>query len=226
LLAGPNYVLSVHREPIEFLTTLRERERAETELGALSAESFVASLLDWQISTYFEAVSDLEAAVDKLEVAILGSRKHHESLPELLILRRAASRLRLMLSSHRKLFNALARPDFRPVRGGGEADANFRALDIRYERAVDTVENARALVVGSFELYTSRTAQRTSDTVRVLTFATVLLGSLSVIAGVLGMNFPQFAFFATGAHGFWTSIAIMAGFSGSALLLAWLRGWL
>ena len=226
LLAGPNYVLSIHREPIEFLNTLRERERAETKLGALSAESFVASLLDWHIFTYFEAVSIFETAVDKLEVSILASRKHRESLPDLVTLRRAASHLRLMLSSHRKLFNALARPDFRPAPDGGEPDANFRALDTRYERAVDAVENARALVVGSFELYTSRTAQRTNDNVRVLTLVTVILGSLGVIAGVLGMNFPQFAFFATGAHGFWTSIAMMTGFSVTALLVAWMRGWL
>ena len=75
LLAGPNYVLSIHREPIEFLNTLRERERAETKLGALSAESFVASLLDWHIFTYFEAVSIFETAVDKLHHLAKGKRR-------------------------------------------------------------------------------------------------------------------------------------------------------
>ena len=226
LLAGPNYVLSVHREPIEFLDRFRDRERAETDLGVLSAQSFVASLLDWQISTYFDAVSKFEVAVDRLEISILASRKHRDCLPKLVTLRRAASHLRQMLSSHRQLFNALARPDFRPVREGSETDACLLALDARYERAVDTVENARDLVVGSFELYTSRTAQRTNDNVQMLTFVTILLGSLGVIASVLGMNFPQFSFFATGAHGFWVTIAGMTALSLGMLILARWRGWL
>ena len=74
IAAGPNFVLSVHHRPIAFIEQLRERERGESELGALGAESFTASLLDWQLSTYFEAVSDFEAAVERLEVEILSDQ--------------------------------------------------------------------------------------------------------------------------------------------------------
>ena len=75
IVTGHNFVLTLHAEPLRFIDQLREREQAETQLGVLSAESFTASLLDWQLATYFDAVSEFEAAVDQLEVNLLTSRR-------------------------------------------------------------------------------------------------------------------------------------------------------
>ncbi|WP_233263139.1 magnesium transporter CorA family protein [Cognatiluteimonas profundi] len=208
IICGDNRVVSIHRGPVDFIERLRERERAQTRIGSLSAEGFTASLLDWMVESYLHAVSDFEAAVDRLEVTVLARAVNPDSLPELARLRRGASRLRRMLAPHRHVFGALARPDFRPDESG-IADRQFRALEQRFERAMDAVENTRELVVGSFELFTTRIAQRTNDTMRTLTFATVLLGSLAMIAGALGMNFKA-GFFDTADVGFWTAIGAMA----------------
>jgi magnesium transporter len=223
LLCGRNVVLSLHRGPLEFLEELRSREHADTQLGALSADSFSASLLGWQVDSYLLAVADFEAAVDRFEVAVMAGNHRRESLPELARLRRGASRLRRMLAPHRHVFGAMARPDFRPD-ACGAAERHFRALEQRFERAMDAVENARDLVVGSFDLFTTRTAQRTNDTMRVLTFVTVLLGSLAVVAGALGMNFHT-AFFDSGERGFWAAVAVMAAIALAALALARWRRW-
>ena len=50
------------------------------------------------------------------------------------------------------------------------------------------MENSRDLLLGSFEVFMTRTAQRTNDTMKVLALATVLLLPGSLIAGLLGMN--------------------------------------
>jgi len=221
IVCGQNFVVSLHRGPLAFIEQLRHREHADTRIGSLSAESFTASLLGWVVESYLHAVSDFEAAVDRLEVTVLASNVHRECLPELAQLRRGASRLRRMLAPHRHVFGALARPDFRPDEDG-VVDKHFRALEQRFERAMDAVENTRELVVGSFELFTTRTAQRTNDTMRVLTFFTALLGSLAVLAGVLGMNFTV-AFFQSGAQGFWIAIGSMAGIV--VLATAFARWW-
>ena len=223
IVCGRNFVISVHRGPITFIEELRDRERADTALGVLSAESFTASLLDWVVESYLHAVSDFEMAVDRLEVMLLGHSMNRKTLPELAVLRRSASRLRRMLSTQRSVFGALARPDFRPDEEG-VADQHFRSLEQRYQRAMDAVDNTRELVVGSFELFTTRTAQRTNETMRVLTFVTVLLGSLAVIAGVLGMNFKAHVF-DLGEAGFWTTIASMAGIIMLASAIARWRRW-
>ncbi|HVI24911.1 MAG TPA: CorA family divalent cation transporter [Xanthomonadaceae bacterium] len=223
IVCGRGFVVTLHHGKVEFLDQLRSREHAETQLGTLSAESFTASLLDWQVDAYLHAVTDFETAVDRLEVAILTSRIQRESLPDLARLRRGASRLRRLLAPHRHVFGALARPDFRP---GDDSAAHhqFRALEQHFERAMDAVENARELVVGSFELFATRTAQRTNDTMRVLTFVTVLLGTLAVVAGALGMNFKA-PFFDTGAEGFWAAIGVMGAIAVLSTLFARWRRW-
>jgi Mg2+ and Co2+ transporter CorA len=223
IVCGENFVVSLHHGAIAFIEQLRDRERADTRIGSLSAEGFTASLLDWMVESYLHAVSDFEAAVDRLEVAVLASRVDRDSLPQLAELRRGASRLRRMLAPHRSVFGALARPDFRPDEQG-VADRQFRALEQRFERAMDAVEIARDLVVGSFDLFTTRTAQRTNDTMRALTFVTVLLGSLAMIAGALGMNFKA-GFFDSADTGFWTAIGAMAGIVVVAVSIARWRRW-
>ena len=90
---------------------------------------------------------------------------------------------------------------------------------------MDMVENTRELMVGSFELFSSQTALRTNETMRVLTFATVLIGTLAVLAGVLGMNFDA-AFFATGDAGFWWALGGMAALAVAAVVVARWRRWL
>ena len=221
LQGGANRVLTYHRAPLPFLDGLREREQAPSELGVLSAESFAAVVLDGHLSTYFEAVSGFEATVERLELEIFDDR-HLGSLPELRTLRRNASRLRRMLSPHRAVYGVLSRPDFRP-REGRAADRHFGALDVRFERAMDMVENCRDLVMGSFDLFSNQTALRMNASMKVLTFATVVLGILAVCSGLLGMNFQADFFAAEG--GFWYAVGGLVLVALAALLLGRWRRW-
>jgi Mg2+ and Co2+ transporter CorA len=223
LIAGINLVVSIHQQPIEFIDRLCERESVRSDIGALGAASFTASLLDWHLSTYFQAVSRFEMEVERLEVDILSDRPR-QCLAELRALRKAASRLRRMLAPHRAIFSGLARPDFRP---GEEhrTDGHFLALQANYERAMDMVENARDLVVGSFELFSSQTALVTNESMRTLTFATVVIGMLALIAGILGMNFET-PFFKSGMPGFITAAGAMLLLTVAAILIGRKRGWL
>ena len=226
LLVGPNAVLTLHQSPLPFLDEMFDRDDPDSQLGVLSADSFAAALLDRMLTAYFDAIDAFEDDVDELEVAILQPRLHGSKLPELRRLRRTVSMLRRQLTSHRDLFDALSRPDFRP-RADDEVAADnghFAAVSARYERAVDAIENARDLLIGAFELLTARQSQRTNESMHVLTFATVLLGSLAVIAGVLGMNF-QAALFDTGSRGLWTTIGGMVVIVVVAVLVARARGW-
>ena len=89
-----------------------------------------------------------------------------------------------------------------------DIDRRFETLDSHFERAMDVVENSRELVVGTFELFSSQTALKTNESMAVLTFATVVLGLLACLAGVLGMNFDA-AFFETKTTGFFVAAGAM-----------------
>jgi Mg2+ and Co2+ transporter CorA len=223
MIASEHVVVSIHQQEIEFIETLRAREDRHSSIGQLSTDSFVASLLDWQLSTYFDAVADFEIGVERLEVNIL-AEKTTTSLPELQRLRRAASRLRRMLAPHRSVFSALSRPDFRPDESR-EAERHFGALDTRFERAMDMVENARDLVIGSFELFSNKTALEVNRSMKILTFATVVIGLLATIAGTLGMNFDA-SFFRSHDTGFWIALGGMVALGVASLVLARWFKWL
>lgn len=223
LAAGPNVVLTVHPEPLRFIDELREREGRRSRVGTLTADSFVASLLDWHLDTYFDAASDFERRVERLEESIL---KDHQAqgVRDLRRLRRGASRLRRMLAPHRTLFSSMARPDFRPD-ADEVSEKHYRHLADHYERAMDVIENAREMVIGSFELFSNQVALATNATMRVLTFITVVIGCQTVIAGVLGMNFDA-PFFDTQAVGFWAAVGGMAAVSLVAFVLGRTWRWL
>ena len=221
--AGANVVITVHRVPLPFIDQLFEVRDPASRLGILDAASFAAALLDRLVTAYLDEIDAFEGEVDEFEVAVLKPRLGPGYLGRLRGLRKKISTLRRLLTSHRGLFDALRRPDFLPD-CGPEVNAHLQATGARYERAVDAIENARDLVIGSFDVLAARLSQRTNDTMRVLTFATVLLGSLAVIAGVLGMNFSA-PLFETGARGFWTAIGAMLAIAVAAIVLAWIRRW-
>lgn len=221
LVVRENLLVSVHPEPLEYVDELRERAGSQSDIGRLSSSSLAAALLDWQLSTYFAAVSRFEVVVEHLEDSILGGH-NGDCLPELRRLRQSASRLRRMLAPHRVIFGSLSRPDFRP-KEGIEPVEHFRSVDARFERAMDVVEGTRDAVMGSFELFSSQTALRTNQAMGALTFATVVLGVLAVVAGILGMNFHTEVF--DHQAGFVWAVSTMIALALGALALGRWRGW-
>jgi magnesium transporter len=216
--------VTVHERPLAFLDELRDREKGDSGIGALASESFVASLLDRLLDSYFRAVETLVHDVDRVEVTILGKRGPPEFLSILVDARKRVAELRRLLKSHRDVFYGMARPDFMATEQP-EARPHFEALDRRYERAEDEVEGARDLVIGSFDLLSTRAAQAMNETMRALTFVTVLMGVLALISGVMGMNF-QMDFFDRGALGFFIVLGVMVLLSLAATWVAWRRGWI
>ncbi|KGQ18203.1 Magnesium and cobalt transport protein CorA [Lysobacter dokdonensis DS-58] len=223
LVVGRNVVFTAHREPIAFLDKVVAHHDPASHIGDLDADTFAIALLDRMLTAYYAALDAFEMRLDQMEVEMFRGKVKEGYDAELGNLRRAASRFRQLLGAHRELFDALRRPDFRPEQDD-LVQRRFRAVSDRYERTMDAVESARDLVAGSFDLLDTRLTQRTNDTIRLLTFVTVLLGTLAVIAGVLGMNFEA-RFFGTGTRGFWIAVGAMGGFVVAAIGLGRLRGW-
>ena len=188
-IVGKNFVVTVHNGEVDYFEKFRKREKGETQFGELDAESFVATLLDLNIVSYFRALEELERRVDETDERILKRDiETDEFLKEMVRLRRDVSKLRRWLMPHRDVFYSLSRADFQQI---AESDSveEYRTLNQHFESAVDAIENSRETVLGVFELYATKSAQMTNTFVQRLTFLTLLTGSLAVIAGILGMNF-------------------------------------
>ncbi len=224
LFSGPNYVVTFHPEPIEFLETFDRQVRGDTQIGTLTAASFLAALLDWHVSSYFTVLHTLEDEVDRLDEMAILAPTDRKFLRQVVALRRHVSYLRQLLAPHQEVFAALARPDFEAI-AQTESAAHFRALDDRLDRAIASVDHAREMVIGTFELFMTGTSQSTNDTMKALTLITLLVGLMGVIAGTMGMNFTT-EFFESGTPGFVLTIASMFLLTIAIMAVARWRRWL
>jgi magnesium transporter len=221
-VVGKNWVLTKYERQIEYFDEFRNIDE-DTNIGELNAESFVAALLDWQLSSYFRILANIEQEVDKIDEKILAEKSDEKILDTLFNLRKNVSQLRRILLPHQDVFYPLLRPDFNEA-SEFEADDYFVNLKDRFERLVDAIENVRDVVLSSFELFTTKTAHSTNELIKVLTFATLLIGGIGVIAGILGMNF-ELDFYKSGMKGFLLIIGGMTLLIIGSLLIAKIKKW-
>ena len=224
-LVGKNFVVTVHDGDVKYLQDFVRRERGESQIGELDAESFVATMLDLHIASYFRVLERVEHQVDKMDERILEKElEDDEFLEQMVDLRREVSKLRRWFLPHRDLFFTLSRSDFRRI---AESDSfeSFQQLNEHFESAVDSIESSRDTVLSLFDLYTTKSSHRMNNAMRRLTFTTLTVGGLGVIAGVFGMNF-EVGFFKSAESGFWMTIGAMAILAVITASVAYYRRWI
>ena len=188
MIAATNVAISQHREPIEFMGAVDDRIHRDAAMGILRSPAFLAAILDESITSYHRTVDAIEDDVDRLDAESLRGGDRKELLEDLVRARRRIARMRRLLADHRAVFAALSSPEVTNLLDDSETAAVLQSVGSRFEGAMEAVEAGRDAVLGSFDIFMTRTAQRTNEVMKVLTLATVLLLPGSLIAGLLGMN--------------------------------------
>lgn len=224
LVVGKNIVITIHKDRVDYFDEFRDREKGETRFGDLNAESFVATLLDMHLVTYYRALESIEKRIDRLDAKVLKTEIHTDQfLSEISSLRKDIARLRRWLLPHRDIFYAFTRPDFQQIAESGAA-THYELLNQHFDSAVDAIEHSRETVLGSFDLYATKSAQMMNTFIQRLTFLTLVIGAMGVIAGVMGMNFKEDLFDAP--QGFWATVVGMAVTAIALTIFAKLRNWI
>lgn len=187
IAVGKNFVLTAHEASIEFLGDLDERIRGDTSLGEIDAADFATVLLDGLVTSYLELTDSILREVDKLDGQALKGSGTRDLLADLVALRHRISTVRRVLVAHRPVMASMAGADFQVI-NGPEAGPQFASLTERFDGAIVAIDAAREALLGTFDIHMSRTAQRTNDTIKILTIVSVLLLPTGVIAGFMGMN--------------------------------------
>lgn len=223
-MIGRNVVITIQDGEIDYFEEFRNLEKGERHIGEMDAESFLATLLDLHVVTYYRAVEVIERQVDHFDEKILASKLNDEQFfAQMIGLRRDVSKLRRWLLPHRDVFYALSRPDFERISESDSA-GHFRNLNQRFEGAIDAIESLRETVLSLFDLYTTRASHQMNSLMKRLTFATIIFGAMSVIVGALGMNF-EVEFFKEGG-GFWVTLIGMGIVSLILIITAKVKDWI
>jgi Mg2+ and Co2+ transporter CorA len=223
-VAGANWILTVHEQPVEFLERFDERIRGDSQLGRLDAPALLVTFLYEHVASFIREVEPIELELDRLDLEIMtGSVDDSAVFARLVNLRRRLSQLRRLFAPHREVFGLLARPDFEMQADSDSHDA-FASLAERAEQALLTLETTREMIVSSFEIYTTWTAHETNKVMKLLTVSSVTLLPPTLLASVMGMNsLPAFLGTTTA---FAISLTGMLVLGGTVLGWARRRGWI
>jgi magnesium transporter len=221
ILARRNVVVTVHDGPVEALDTFLEQLRGDTLIGKLDAGAFLEAIVDTGLTTWFAHVEEIEREIDNLDELAVEAHDADRFLTEVVRLRRRVATLRRTVAPHREALAPLARTDLALDEVLGHTLPN---LGVRLDRVIDALENVREQLVGSFDIYLGRTAQRTNEVMKILTVLSAVLLPSVVLAGVMGMNFKLDFFEQT--SNFWVVIGAMGAMAIGILALARLRRWI
>jgi Mg2+ and Co2+ transporter CorA len=220
IVVGANHVITAHDGPLAAIDAFRAEIDQEDQLGRLDAAAFTAGLIDAVLTAFFRQTESIEREIDALDELAVRARADDLFLARVLTLRRRIARLRRILAPNREALLPLERPDFELRADLGPV---WPGIVPRLERAIDGLENARELLVGSFDLYLGRASQRTNDVMKALTLLSAVALPGVVVAGVMGMNFKAPIF--DNPDNFLVVIGAMIAFSLSVLGVARLRHW-
>ncbi len=218
-----NLVVTIHREPVLFLQSFDRRVRSDSDLGELDAHAFLAGLLDWHIIGYFRLVEELEKAVDHIDAHALRPYHTRDLLGEMQKLRQRVAYVRRALTPHREVYAGLMRIE--PLATAGETTGHFRLLTERLDRAIDAVENARELLIGSFDIFTTQMTMRTNEAMKVLTLVSFVWFPASVIVGICAL-LVHTPVDPLQSYGFWIMLGCIGLIGVITLIFARRRRWI
>lgn len=221
LVAGRNWVVTVHSEPAPALDRIDELTHGETRFGALDAAGFMAAIVDEIVGRYLAIAEGIEREIDRLDELALRSQPRDNVLARIVEIRRRIGLIRRTLAPHQVAFAALARPEMALHQ---ELGRPWPGLTDRLDRAIAAVESLRDLLLGTYDIHMGRAAQDANEVMKRLTLLSAVLLPAVVLAGVMGMNF-KLDFF-DDARNFGLVVGAMVVFGVSLLLAARWRRWL
>jgi Mg2+ and Co2+ transporter CorA len=222
-VVGENWVITAHDFPIPVLDEFADRVSGSGDTGSLDGPGFLAALLEWVLGSYSAAFDRIEQRLEEFDTNAMRGQGEDEDIELLIDMRRQVGDLRRALAAHRSALVALTHPELEAL-GDNDSSERFQSLFSRYEATLQEARDARAAIVGSFDVLIARGGHRTNRIMTVLTLTSVILLPGALLAGVMGMNFKVGIF----EHEvlFWIVVAGIIAVAPVAITLAKQRRWI
>lgn len=186
IFLGRNYLVTVHREPIEEIAEVAERFRRNTEAIERGVGVLLYSLLDTIVDHYFPVVERIGERIEALELAVY-ERPGQTGTRDIFALRTELMHLRRAISPERDVLAVLSRRELTIV--SEAVGVYFQDVYDHTIRVTDTIDVYRDLLSGVLDSYHATAANSLNKVMQVLASYSIILMSITFIAGVYGMNF-------------------------------------
>ncbi len=207
IFAGKNFLVTVHDAAMPAVSETAERWRnVATRSSANGVDWLLHTLLDAVVDGYFPVVDLVSDRIDDLESQIFNHYQRGVQ-QEIFTIRRDLLAVRRVLSPERDVMNVLLRPGS-PVLGD-ETSAYFQDVYDHILRIIDAIDIDRDLLSSALDAYLSVTSNRLNQTMKTLTASSIILMTMTLVAGVYGMNFVHMPEL-TWEFGYAWALALMA----------------
>jgi magnesium transporter len=221
LFLGKRFIVSVHDHRLTEVSQIVARWRAAPDrLGSVGA--LAHALLDELVDNYFPVLDHIAERTEALESAVFEGRETLD-MRRVLKLRQQLVHFRRFVAPGRDVFGTLIRrdlpflsPDLLPY---------FQDVHDHLIRVTEGIDATRELVSGTMEAHMTVASNRLNSTMRMLTAWSIILMSMTIVAGIYGMNFaymPELGW----RWGYFGALALMLVIGGSLGAFFRARDWL
>jgi magnesium transporter len=187
IFLGLNYLVTVHSQPIRNVERARQLWRQwATDLAERKTGLPAYLLIDAIVDDYMPMLDDFSDRLDDLESQIFESFQP-EALHDIFRIKKQLIFLRRAVVPLRDVFNTLLRRE-QPI-FSRETMTYFQDVYDHLIRVADSIDVLREIVASTMEAYLSVSANRTNFVMKRLTSISAILMSVTLIAGIYGMNF-------------------------------------
>lgn len=187
IFLGPNYLVTVHSQPIRNIEKAQQLWRLwATDLAERRTGLPAYLLMDAIVDDYMTIVDEFSDRLDELEEQIFENFQP-EALRDVFRIKKQLIFLRRAVVPLRDVFNTLLRRE-QPI-FSRETMIYFQDVYDHLIRVADSIDALREIVGSTMEAFLSVSANRTNFVMKRLTSIAAILMSVTLIAGIYGMNF-------------------------------------
>jgi magnesium transporter len=180
---GPGYLITYEETGCAKVHALVEKHR---NYATLNNDQLLYRILDGIVDSYVPVLDGYSEQIDVIEDQVLASPEP-DLLERIFTLKRAFIELRRVLTQTRDVAGHLMRSEHSLI--SPKLNPYFRDVYDHLSRHIETVEMSRDLLSGALDIYLSSVANRTNQTMKVLTLlSTIALPSVAM-SSFFGMNF-------------------------------------
>jgi magnesium transporter len=183
---GADYLITVHREPLDSFDAALRHCNAQTR------PDFVLYLLaDHMVDVYFPLLDEMDDEIDTLEDEILENATQ-ETMHHIFKLKQQLVFLRKITAPMREVMNTLAGTRYDVI--DGHTALYFRNTYDHLVRIYELIETSRDLLGNALDAYLSTVSNRLNEVLKRLTLIATIFMPISFLVGFGGMNFQQLPF--------------------------------
>jgi len=220
-LVGPDYVVTIHEEPLAPLDDLRDRWMRRPEMMKAGTGYLLYELMDEVLDDYFPLLDALDEHVSDFEENLFASETdasvQKPLASDIFAMRRDLLQIRRIAGPTRDVVNLLLRHD---TDTGGKNYVYFQDLYDHASRIVDMVDTFREILAGALDAYLATESNRMNVVMKTLTSCSIILFVPNLLAAIYGMNFENMPELRT-PSGYYFVLAIMA--NSMALMIAYFK---